>query len=441
MPASVTSTSTRKTTPRFTLVLLWILASAFNYGYGISELNPLQPILTCNLPEHVPSSGRPPCTALTDHQFGLVTSLFTLGGLVSSFAISPLASALQWGRRPAITLSAVFGILGSAILATSHSLVPLGLGRFVQGLGSGIGVVIVPIFINEISPASLIGSNGVLNQLSIVLGIFTAQSIGASPLVSPPDDWRWVPLVSLLVSATQLVASFLIGIESPGWLEGEGSSSGSVHRAQQIRALLWSHKEVESHREQQSRASSHSHPTRQDDHAENGVVDEQALLLSDSDQASQCKQLGLKRVLSDASVRPGLVLVVLTQLAQQLSGVNAVLYYSTAILSTLLPSLAGSIGVLITVINMLMTFPPIFLISEHRLGRKRLMVLSASVMSVSSLLLGAGIIYNLPAVSAVSIVLVIAAFSIGLGPVPFVILPELVPNRVSQVVSCPVTTH
>jgi len=110
---------------------------------------------------------------------------------------------------------------------------------------------------------------------------------------------------------------------------------------------------------------------------------------------------------------------------------NAVLYYSVGILGSILPALAGSIGILITVINILMTFPPIYLIDEHRVGRKNLMVGSAIVMAIASALLGGGIVYGYKGLSAFCMILMVAGFSFGLGPIPFVILPELVPSRVS----------
>lgn len=107
------------------------------------------------------------------------------------------------------------------------------------------------------------------------------------------------------------------------------------------------------------------------------------------------------------------------------------LYYSVGILGSILPSLAGSIGILITVINILMTFPPIYLIDEHRVGRKKLMIGSALVMSLASALLGTGIVAGYQVLSALAMILMVAGFSFGLGPIPFVILPELVPSRVS----------
>ena len=434
---AATSASTdakQPVTPRFRIVLLWILFSAANYGYGISELNALQPILTCQSRDPTVKTLLAPattgCIPLTESQFGLVTSLFTLGGLVSSFLISPVSKSLGWGRKTCITASATAGIVGSLILGISSDLWGLGAGRFIQGIGSGIGVVIVPIFINEISPTALKGSNGVLNQFSIVLGIFVAQAIGASWLGSDGSYWRAVPFVSGLVSALQLVGSKVVGLESPGWLEGEGRRASAVaarDAADEVRAVLWSPKELQYWKE--SRGST---GTRSSNGSERSDEERQGLLSGETDQndaSSERNQISFPELFTDPQVRPGTILLVLTQLGQQLSGINAVLYYSVGILGSILPALAGSIGILITVINIVMTFPPIYLIDEHRVGRKNLMVGSAAVMTIASALLGAGIVWGYKALSAVCMILMVAGFSFGLGPIPFVILPELVPSR------------
>ncbi|SAM80500.1 related to VPS73-protein involved in vacuolar protein sorting [Ustilago bromivora] len=424
-------------TPRFRLVLIWILFSAANYGYGISELNALQPILTCRsrnpaiLTEQSPITTG--CIPLTESQFGLATSLFTLGGLFSSFLIPPISKTLSWGRKTCITSSAIAGILGSLILSSSSTLFGLGAGRFIQGVGSGVGVVMVPIFLNEISPVSLKGSIGVLNQFSIVMGIFLAQAIGASKLGEDGTWWRAVPAVSGVLSVLQFVGSYTGGLESPGWLEGEGRSAsgstgiGAKDAADEVRAHLWSAKELQSWKE--TRRSTVSRSSGSDEERQGLLSETEADTDGAETSSNDCTQTTLPQLFTDPEVRAGTILVILTQLGQQLSGINAVLYYSVGILGSILPSLAGSIAILITVINIVMTFPPIYLIDEHRVGRKNLMVGSALTMAAASAFLGAGIVWGYKVLSAICMVLMVAGFSFGLGPIPFVILPEIVPSR------------
>lgn len=106
--------------------------------------------------------------------------------------------------------------------------------------------------------------------------------------------------------------------------------------------------------------------------------------------------------------------------------ISAVLYYSTSIMKSVLPTQAAYISVFITFINVLMTFPPIFLVD--RLGRRSLLLISSSMMALTSFILAFSINIGISQVSSLAIVCFVASFSIGLGPIPFVILGEVVPS-------------
>ncbi|CAD6892749.1 unnamed protein product [Tilletia controversa] len=459
------------TRPIFVVLVAWIAISAFNYGFGISELNPLQRVLSCSPidPKAAAAAGIkiPPCVPMSDSEFGLITACFTLGGFLGSLFISPLSSRLRWGRRAGILLSAVLNSVGAALLSISVSKGAMSAARFFQGLGAGIGVVVVPLYLNEISPPALQGSIGVLNQLGIVFGIMVAQALGALPSVTGPGAkataWRMVPLVSCASSLLQLLLGAVLPVcglrvvpESPVWLEentgdkagtgittdAEGNDVGrdGASAAHDVRKRLWAQRallDFDQARRDQGEAGAVS--TNEADEQEQ----EQEGLLSASDggatdgasstgrrrQNERTRQLSFFEIWTDADTRRGLSLVVFTQLAQQLSGINAVLYYSTGILKKVLPASAELVGLGITVINALMTFPPIYLIDESRFGRRKLLLVSASTMSAFAVLLGISINGGWRLMSAVAIVGFVAAFSVGLGPVPFLILPELVPAR------------
>uniref|UniRef100_A0A0S1MIY9 Major facilitator superfamily (MFS) profile domain-containing protein n=1 Tax=Phakopsora pachyrhizi TaxID=170000 RepID=A0A0S1MIY9_PHAPC len=96
-------------------------------------------------------------------------------------------------------------------------------------------------------------------------------------------------------------------------------------------------------------------------------------------------------------------------------------------MKSVLPTQAIYISLFITAINLLMTFPPLFLID--RLGRRPLLLISSTMMALSSFILGHSINLGLAIPSSLAIVIFVAGFSLGLGPVPFVILSEVVPNH------------
>jgi MFS family permease len=95
-------------------------------------------------------------------------------------------------------------------------------------------------------------------------------------------------------------------------------------------------------------------------------------------------------------------------------------------MKSVLPTQAIYISLFITAINVIMTFPPIFLVDK--VGRKSLLLISACSMAITSFILGFSINYEIAHISSLAIILFVASFSVGLGPIPFVILSEVVPS-------------
>lgn len=369
-------------------MVAWITLSVFQFGYGISELNAIESQFTCH--------NAPGCLGLSENAFGLITTMFTVGGALASLGCGSAARYAQLGRKASLQVSAAFSFLGAALLGSTASLTLLSTGRFLQGIGAGIGVVQVPLYLQEIAPPSLAGEIGILNQVAVVTGIFAAQAFGTLA-AAHPSSWQSVPQISAAIALGQLFVGALWACESPGWLEGEGAHVAVAAHAPSpadLRARLWGRETYET------------------------------LPVTTEPAAPSAPAPGWR---ADPQFRRGMWIVALTQMAQQFSGVNAILYYSTGILSQLMPNLARIVGLLITVVNGVMTFPPIVLISERRVGRKALLVGSAAGMGIFCLLLAYSLWSAHALGSAIAILCVIACFSMGLGPVPFVILPEVIP--------------
>ncbi|KAF9375080.1 hypothetical protein CPB97_011705, partial [Podila verticillata] len=121
--------------------------------------------------------------------------------------------------------------------------------------------------------------------------------------------------------------------------------------------------------------------------------------------------------------RPALILL-LVQLSQQLSGINGVMFYSTAIMSTILPTQSAMITVYISIVNVGMTLIAAYLMDKA--GRRTLLMTSGVAMGISSFVLASSLNYEIPMLSAFSIIAFVASFAIGLGPIPFLIIPEVV---------------
>lgn len=90
------------------------------------------------------------CLPLSDTQFGLVTALFTVGGLIGSATLTPVQRLLSVGLRGSLFTALTLNAVGSTLLALANSGVLAGLGRFITGLGSGISLVVVPVYLKYI---------------------------------------------------------------------------------------------------------------------------------------------------------------------------------------------------------------------------------------------------------------------------------------------------
>ena len=98
------------------------------YGYHISVLNQIQAVITCNNNHHpLTTYLLPTCLPMSPLTFSLVTSIFTIGGLLGSLFANLIM--VQTGRKSAATISALFTASGAAIIALSSSVIILSFGR------------------------------------------------------------------------------------------------------------------------------------------------------------------------------------------------------------------------------------------------------------------------------------------------------------------------
>ncbi|KAF7338630.1 25S rRNA adenine-N(1) methyltransferase [Mycena venus] len=394
------------------LVCLWILLIPFQYGYHISVLNQLKAVITCvGSPDSQHYSyGLPTCLPMSDFKFSVVTSVFTVGGLAGSLVANLIMD--RWGRKGASRVSSLLVAVGAGLMTVSASVGVLGLGRLLVGVGSGIGLCVGPIYLSEIAPSKISGSVGVLTQLGIVLGIMITQAIGLR--FATPTQWRSVLFLSAAGSVAQFFLSGLM-VESPAWLGGKGH----VEQKKTVARKLW---------------GSVPPPTpAADASVEDPLLDE----LEAHRDTESITAFTVPQVLAARELRKPLAIVCFAMLSQQLSGTSffflTVLYYSNDILSKSLPEFGPYVSLGITIVNVLMTFPPIFLI--ERMGRRQLLTLSTLGAISSLILVGLGLNTSIVTLSSVAILTFVTSFAIGLGPVPFVMIPEVSPYHAVSALS------
>ncbi|KIV96344.1 hypothetical protein PV10_00225 [Exophiala mesophila] len=396
-------------TPFFIYLLLTATLGPLLFGYHLAELNAPQDVITCvrksldttDFP--ITSSSLPQCIPMNATQLGLVSSIFTLGGLVGALASGSLSA--RYGRLLVMRYNTAFLMLGPVAEALSPNILVLSIGRFVSGLGAGTAVVVVPIYISEIAPPREKGFFGAFTQIMTNIGILITQVLGY--FLSRGSLWRIILAVAGLIGLLQAVG-LAAAVDSPKWNAENGHTSKAKLDLRKIRGA-------------QANIEEEIAGWEAEDHDE-----EQQTLLSSPDNppSAQPSSVGIIGVLRSPDHNRAILAVVVVMIAQQLCGINSIVMYGVSLLADLLKSNSALLNILVSLLNIIATtgFAPL----ADTLGRKPVLLTSIAGMSISSVLLAIGIRAALPLLSAIAVLLFVASFAFALGPIPFILASELV---------------
>jgi len=162
---------------------------------------------------------------MNSDQFAIVSSIYTLGGLLGALAGGPLCN--KYGRLLTMRLTTIFLIIGPILESLAPSIALLSFGRFFSGIGSGAALVVVPIYISEVAPPNEKGFFGSLTQIMVNVGILLAQVLGY--FLSRDNLWRIILAVAGGIGLLQLLGLAIVP-ESPKWL----AEHRSPQRAREI---------------------------------------------------------------------------------------------------------------------------------------------------------------------------------------------------------------
>ena len=270
------------------------------------------------------------------------------------------------------------------------------LSRFVIGFASGYTTVLVPIYLGEVAPPSLRGTLGTLTQFAMVIGILFADIV-AFPFATP-SGWRVMFAFTAFIAIAQLFLSPFL-LESPRWLLNRDPKS--LRARYVIKRLRGLRNEAEVERE-----------------VGHFIIGESAQHQEEGDEGST-----LKEIWGHKKRRNLLLSCLVLQMAQQLSGINAVFFYSTAILEGVIDNpLVGT--TIIAFVNVLATYVALLVMDST--GRKTLILWSSGGMFLSCIVMVLAlnkVLGNMFALLAVNVY--VCFFEIGLGPIPWLIVAEM----------------
>ncbi|KAL2136986.1 hypothetical protein VTI74DRAFT_11168 [Chaetomium olivicolor] len=417
-------------TPYLVVLVAVATLGPLQFGYHLAELNAPQDVITCEkkpvstldkLMSFGSKTNAADCIPMTPASFAAISAIFTVGGLIGALAAGPFTS--RRGRRPSMQATAAFYLLGSAIETFAKSVPVMFIARFLTGIGAGASTVIVPLYISEVAPPTKRGFFGAFTQISINVGILFTQTLGY--FMSHDSAWRWIFGTGVIIALAQFLG-LLIVPESPSWTANvKGDIAHARHALQRIRGK---HSKIDEEVEAWGAGDGKPPGERERLLARDDIESPEAgtglLSPSLSGAQSQNAHLGFVQVVRDPHCRPAIIAVVGIMFAQQLCGINSIIMYSVSLLKDLLPTSSALLTIIISVINLGTTVAASPL--PDRLGRKTCLLGSIIGQGSSSLALALAIRFDWKILSAIAVLLFVAFFALGLGPVPFIMASELV---------------
>lgn len=347
--------------------------------------------------------------------FGLEGSAALRGWAMSSALVGCLAGALlsgawsdRYGRKKMLIIASFLFVASAIGTGAVDSFTWFVIYRIVGGFGIGIASNVSPVYIAEVSPASVRGKFVSLNQLTIVLGILMAQlanwqigeyfTDGSETLSAGSIEWawRWMFWAELIPAGLFFILSFVIP-ESPRWLATEGRKT----EAEKILSRIGGEKYA-------------------------------LQTLSEIDQLAGTKHdNGNWRALFQPGVRNVLVIGIVLAVFQQWCGINVIFNYAQEIFSEAGYAVSDVLmNIVVTgITNLIFTFVAIYTVDKW--GRRTLMFVGSAGLAVIYAILGTCYFLEISGwPMLLLVVLAIACYAMSLAPVVWVVLSEIFPVRI-----------
>ncbi|RJT89750.1 sugar porter family MFS transporter [Cryobacterium melibiosiphilum] len=339
--------------------------------------------------------------ALTPATEGIMTSSLLVGAALGAFFIGRISDAI--GRKPTIQVLAVIFFFAAVAAVIAPTWEFLTVARIVLGVAVGGASVTVPVFLAEVAPTEKRGGLVTRNELMIVTGqlsAFTINAIIGSVWAGHDNVWRYMLIVAVLPAIALFIGMFRVP-ESPRWLLARGREAEALTVLKQIRS---------------------------DDRAI-AELDEVRDL---ADEEAATKQGKLADFFKESWLRKLLFIGIGLGIAQQLTGINSIMYYGTEVLqdsgfsqqAALIANVGSGIIAVVAVV--------VGLRFINRFGRRTFLIFGFIGTTVFHLLIGLSSVL-LPAgtpravMVLIFVICFVAVMQGTIGPVVWLMLSEIFP--------------
>uniref|UniRef100_A0AAV1T211 Hexose transporter 1 n=1 Tax=Peronospora matthiolae TaxID=2874970 RepID=A0AAV1T211_9STRA len=380
----------------YTSVLLALL-QPFQSGWSTSQLNLSDYNNTdeCNARPVVPGT----CTLFSGHsklEWTFAVNAWIFGAMVGSLLSGHFSDML--GRKKLLFFNCVFMIGSAVIQAFSSGIWLFAVGRFIAGIASGVATGTIGSYVNELSPPHLRSHLGTGLQISTTIGILVPAICFF--FADRGDGWRYMAGFPVVLAGIYMLLSPSLAVESPAWL----LMKGRREEARQVITRLYGEEHVQT-------ALNWLEPKKQSSVAEAGghVAEPVESVWS-------------------PKYRMQFLGALLLSCTQQLSGINAVFYYSSSIFSD--AGISDSrVGTLI--IDFINIWPAFFTgMLTARFGNRSMILWGIIGMVVMSMGMTVAFVVDISALSIVFTALYVIVFGVTLGPLVWVMTADIFPDSV-----------
>ncbi|PON80117.1 Sugar/inositol transporter [Parasponia andersonii] len=333
----------------------------------------------------------------------LFTSSLYLAALIATFGAS--YTTRQLGRKLTMLIAGIFFIIGTVLNTTAVNFVMLVLGRILLGCGVGFANQAVPLFLSEIAPTRIRGALNILFQLNVTIGILFANLINYGT-AKIEGGWGWrLSLGLALIPAVMLTLGSILVVDTPNSLIERG-------RLEEGKAVL--------------------RKIRGTDNIELEFQD----IVEASRVAKQVKH-PFKTLLQRRN-RPQLIIAICLQVFQQLTGINAIMFYAPVLFNTLGFGADASLysAVITGAVNVLSTVVSIY--SVDKIGRRALLLEAGVQMFLSQTVIAVvlglklqdhsdNMSHGLAMLVVVMVCTFVSSFAWSWGPLGWLIPSEIFP--------------
>ncbi|KAL1140215.1 hypothetical protein AAG570_000147 [Ranatra chinensis] len=374
------------------------VGSGFQHGYNTGVVNPPHEVIA----EWI---RRSPHTGVSSEDgvvllWSAAVAIFCIGGMIGGGLVGVFANKM--GRKGGLIFNNFFALVAALMMFSAkpcNTVYLLIAGRFVIGLNCGLNAGLAPMYLSEISPTKIRGAVGSMYQLMITISIMIAQLLGLQSVLGSENIWHYLFLLTGVPAIIQLVG-FLFAPESPKYYLEE--------------------------KQNEDKATKALHKLNGDEDISNQFQE----IKSDIESSKATSNVTIKDLFMESKLRKPLMILCFLMVAQQLSGINAVMFYSTHIFKmgnlSEESSQYSTLGV--GIVNVLVTIVSVYLVEFF--GRKTLLLVGFAGMFVSTLLLFIGLYfvvsYNWAGYACIGFVYIyVIFFASGAGSIPWLIGPEL----------------